>query len=285
MSEENRQNKNAVFQDGAGMPVQTREDLAKQEFDLDIPVMEAPLPSKGLIYPKGHALHGKETVSFSAMTAREEDLLSSRSLIKSGKVVDELIKSCLVDKSIPVDSLISGDKNAIMFAIRISGYGEDYEASQVCPNCNTKNKLHINLEDLAILPLKINPIALGENLFSFTLPLSKKEIKFKLLTGLETEDVLKTSESRKKKGFLTDNLITGSLIKSIVSINGNEDKNKIQKFVSMMPARDSAALRKFIDENEPGIDMKVPFTCNNCDYSDTINVPFGPTFFWPNVDA
>jgi hypothetical protein len=286
MSEENRLQKNSVFgQPDNNVPSVSREELARQEFDLEIPTLEAPLPSRGLLYPSGHPLHGQDRVEIRAMTAKEEDLLSSRSLIKNGTVINELIKSCLVDKTIKVDSLISGDRNAIMMAIRSSGYGEDYDTSHTCPNCNTKNGIHVNLNELSIKPLEIEPTIPGENRFRFILPLTKKEVHFRFLTGLEEEDLIKTSEARKKKGLLADNLITGKLNKTLVSVDGKEDRGYVTKFISFMPAKDSAALRKYIDDNEPGVDLTIPFACSNCDYADDIMMPLGANFFWPNANV
>ena len=84
------------------------------------------LPSKGHFYVDGHPL-SKGKVEVKYMTAREEDILTSQNLIKQGVVIDKLLQSLIVDKSIKVDDMLVGDKNAIMVAARILGYGKNYE--------------------------------------------------------------------------------------------------------------------------------------------------------------
>lgn len=287
MSEEQkRELRNAVFAaknavEGS-QPI-SREEYAKQELGLDIPVDAVPLPSNGKIYPPDHAFHNASRVEFRAMTAREEDILMSRALIKRGTVITELIKSCLIDRTVDVNSMISGDRNALMIAIRVSGYGANYEPQYTCPNCDTMNQLEINLADLPIKPLTLSPSEPFTNLFRFQLPKTKKNVGFRFLTGEEEEKILKTIEAKKKKGIQNDNIVTTRLLSSIVDIDGITDKNQISKFVQYMPALDSLSLRKHIDENEPGVDMSVEFQCQNCEHVSDITLPLGPTFFWPNA--
>src|SRR5690554_2624285 len=132
MSEESKTeqaSKNAVFgtqgsdpPGGAGIQEMSREQYTKATLGFDIPVEAVPLPSRGLIYEDRHPLRGKDSVEYKAMTAREEDILMSPALIKKGTVITELIKSCLIDKTIDPSDLLSGDRNAIMVAIRATGY-------------------------------------------------------------------------------------------------------------------------------------------------------------------
>ena len=117
----------------------------------DVPFDVAPLPSNGVVYDVNSKLHGKDGLDIKAMTAKEEDILTSRALAKNGTMVSELIRSCLLDKSIDVKTLLSGDRNAIMIAIRISGYGANYEVDITCPECQTKRKSSFDLKNLPIL--------------------------------------------------------------------------------------------------------------------------------------
>ena len=84
------------------------------------------LPSKGYFYPEGHPLaSGKVEVKY--MTAKEEDILTSQNLIEQGIVIDKLLESLVIDKKININDMLVGDKNAIMVASRVLGYGKDYE--------------------------------------------------------------------------------------------------------------------------------------------------------------
>jgi hypothetical protein len=89
-------------------------------------------------------------------------------------------------------------------------------------------------------------------------------------------------ENKKKKGLANDNVVTTRLLFSIVSIDGNTDRSTISKYIQFMTARDSLALRQYIDKHEPGIDMRHPFECKSCGHSEVVAVPMGASFFWPN---
>lgn len=284
--EQQREAKNSVFaaaqqmQGGLGMVSQL--DTARKELDYEIPVETVPLPSRGLIYPVGSPLYRQEFVDIKAMTSHEEDILMSRALIKKGTVITELIKSCLINPNIMVGDLISGDRNALMVSIRITGYGSEYTPQVQCPSCELKQDYSINLTDLELKMLTLEPVQPGVNRFSFTLPVSKKDVEFKFLTGREEEEIVATAENKKKQGMVNDNVITTRLKYSLISVNGDMDRNKIAKFVQYMPAKDSLALRKYIDKHEPGVDMKYNFKCKSCDHDEMAALPLGITFFWPS---
>lgn len=258
-------------------------EKVKLDFGLDIPIESIPLPSNGVVYPIDSSLHNRETVDIRAMTAREEDILTSKAFIKKGTVISELIKSCLIDKSIEPRDLLGGDRNALMVAIRITGYGAEYSAEIECSECGTKANQEFNLAELPIKRLEINPVSPGTNLFEFKLPYSKKIVKFKFLTGRDEEEILATAERQKKHGLSSDTTVTTSLLYSVVSIDGIEDRAKIASFVKMMPARDSLALRNYVRDNEPGITMKQETSCQSCGHTEEVTMPLGVTFLWPSA--
>ena len=262
----------------------TTRNVLQDDFNMDIPVESVPLPSQGKIYPPDSASHNRETIEIRAMTAKEEDILTSRALIKKGTVISSLLKSCIVDKSINVDSLISGDRNALMTAIRITGYGSEYKVEVNCPECDTKQKQEFALSELPIKRLEIQPVNPGENAFEFVLPVSKKTVVFKFLTGKDEINMNLESDRRKKKklGGDVDNIVTKRLHYAITSVDGITDKNKIATFIKNMPAKDSRDLRKYMDDNEPGIEMKAWMTCEACYEQSEVSLPIGASFFWPD---
>jgi hypothetical protein len=277
-----RNDRNGVFTGGAGPGIPVR-DVMKDDFGFEIPVESVPLPSKGAVYPPDSPLHGCETVDIRAMTAREEDILTSRALIKKGTVITELIKSCLTDKRIDVSKMLSGDRNALMVALRITGYGADYNVEAECPACNTKSKQTFNLSDLEIKPLQVEPVQNGTNLFEVTLPITKKRVRFKFLTGADEEEIMIIQDRKKKAGGVGDNLVTTRLQFSLVEVEGKTDKALISSFIRSLPARDSLFLRQTIDQNEPGIDMKSHMECPSCSETSEVRIPLGATFFWPDA--
>ena len=276
---------NDVFtqQQAAAGGIVTR-NVMRDDFGFEVPVETVPLPSGGAVYPEGSPLHGAETLDIKAMTAREEDILTSRALIKKGTVISTLLSSCLTDKSIDVDSMISGDRNALMTAIRITGYGAGYTCEVDCPACGEKNKQEFNLGELPLKRLNLEPVVPGANLFEFFLPMSKKKVQFKFLTGADELEISQEAERRKKKlGMDSDSLVTTRLQYSVLAVDAIKDRNKVQQFVRNMPAGDSRALRKFMDENEPGIEMKSWMTCSSCSEQSEVRLPLGASFFWPDA--
>ena len=262
---------------------QTSKKKFEEDFGFEIPTEVVPLPSKGIVYSESHPLYEQEMVEINSMTAREEDILTSRALIKKGTVISQLIRSCLTNKNIDVNSLLSGDKNALMIAIRITGYGSDYGVEINCPSCDEKFKNEFDLNELPIRSFSIEPVNQGENLFSFMLPKIQKEVLFSFLTGKDEEELARLTE-RKKKAFggdMADSNVTARLISSVYSFNGITDKSKISQVIRHLPAFDSLALRNYIDDNEPGIQMRQYATCPHCGEESEVNIPLGVEFFWP----
>lgn len=282
---EDREQRNAVFSAASapvGIQTTTAVEKAKADFGFEIPVETIPLPSAGKVY-SAEPLASSETIDIKSMTAREEDILTSRALIKKGTVITELIKSCLVDKRINPSELLAGDRNALMVAIRITGYGEEYEAETECSECSTRTMHMFNLSELPIKRLEIDPIEPNVNAFSFVLPYTKKNVKFKFLSGRDEEEISATAEKQKKLQLNVDSSVTTNLLYSIISVDGITDRAKISNFVRNMPARDSLALRNYIRDNEPGILMKQDAPCQSCGHVEEVDMPLGISFLWPST--
>ena len=261
------------------------QDVMKDEFGWEVPVEIVPIPSEGKVYSQDSPLFHVKTLQIKAMTAREEDILSSAALLKEGTVITHLISSCLVNKSIDVDDMLIGDRNALMVSIRITGYGSNYSAVATCPECGVKSSNDFNLSELEIKPLEIEPSSAGENLFSYTLPVTKKEVNFRFTTGKDEHErsIIVDRKRKSMPGMKIDDNITSRLTQLIFSIDGITDKNKITQFVRKMPALDSKSLRKYINDHEPGIDMSSWIRCENCSESSKISLPMGSNFFWPSL--
>lgn len=269
----------------AGAPIQSREDYVKKDLNYDIPVESVSLPSLGLIYPPEHPLAGVQEVDIRAMTAKEEDILMNQTYIRKGVMVNELIRSCLLDKRIDPSTLLSGDQTALMYKVRSLGYGNIYEPKHKCPQCETQTKLEIDLDAITIKTLDIAPITQGVNEFEFVLPVTKKRVRFKFLNSQETKAIVDDVESKRKKGIVNSNLITARLMANIISVDGETNRTKISQFAQFMPAKDSLALRRYVDDHEPNVESKVPFKCTNCGHEQDIVMPLTADFFWPNVDV
>ena len=240
------------------------------EFKLPTEVIE--LPSKGLLYPEGSEL-AKGTLEMKYMTAKEEDILTNQSYIQKGTVLDKLMKSLIVSK-INYDDLLIGDKNAIMVAARILGYGKDYSFS-ILGEDHT-----IDLSTLENKPLNEELFKDGENNFEFTLPHSGNKVTFKLLTHKDEQNISRELEGLKKINKDNSPELTTRLKYLITSVEGKTESKDIREFVdNYLLARDSRALREYIKEIQPDVDLTFFPEGSN----DRVNIPIGVSFFWPDV--
>ena len=239
------------------------------------PAEEVTLPSRGLIYPKDSPL-SKGVIEMKYMTAREEDILTNQNLIKNGTVIDKLLQS-LILTDFNYNDLLLGDKNAILIAARILGYGAEY-------NFNYKGE---NLEvDLSTLKDKLMDESLvkdGKNEFTFTLPTAKKEITFKLLTHGDEQNIQKELEGLKKINKDSSNDLTTRLKHTIIAVDGDTDIKVIRDFIDKeFLARDAREFRKHIRKIQPDVDLS--FTHQDRRGNPIlIDIPVGIKFFWPDA--
>ena len=239
------------------------------EFKLPTEVID--LPSKGLLYPKDNPLsEGKIELKY--MTAKEEDILSNSSYIRQGIVLDKLFKSLIVTK-INYNDLLIGDKNAIMVASRVLGYGNDYEFEYD----GEKQTVDLSKIEFNVIDEKLFE---NGNSFSFTLPVSKNTVTFKLLTHGDEVKIANEIKSLKKINKASDTTISTRLKHMITSIEGDTDLKKIREYVDKyMLARDSRALREYAKKITPDVDLS--FFPDGQD--DKASIPVGLSFFWPDI--
>ena len=240
------------------------------EFKIPTEIIE--LPSKGLLYPEDSEL-AKGTVEMKYMTAREEDILTNQSYIKNGTVLDKLMKSLIVSK-INYDEILIGDKNAIMVAARVLGYGKEYTFEY-------NGESHtVDLSTLENKPLHLEIESRKTNEFEYTLPHSGNRVTFHLLTHKDEQDINREIEGLKKINKDSSSDLTTRLKYIITSVEGNHERKDIRDFVdNYLLAKDSRALREYIKTIQPDVDMSF-FPSEG---GDRVNIPVGISFFWPNL--
>ena len=240
--------------------------------EFKFPTEEVELPSKGLLYPEGHPLKsGKIEIKY--MTAKEEDILSNQSYIQKGVVLDKLLESVIINKEIKLKDLLIGDKNAVLIATRILGYGKNYSF-----NYGGERK-DIDLTELDNKPFDESYVIDGKNEFAFTLPHSNTSITFKVLDGHDEAKI--EAELKGLRKLQKDNVpeLTTRLKHIITSVNGEEDNKSIREFVdNYLLARDSRSLREYISQVQPDVDMTITL-----DGGEEVDVPLGLNFFWPDA--
>jgi len=237
-----------------------------------IPTETVTLPSKGLLYAKDNVLSSGE-IEMKYMTAKEEDILTNSTYINDGSVIDRVLKALVITKFNWSDLLI-GDKNAIMIAARVLGYGKDYTFS------HKGRKETVDLTSLKDKELESDLYTEGINQFSFKLPHSGNVVEYKLLThGDETKI---QNELKGLKKINKDNVpeATTRLKHMIISVEGDAERKTVREFVdTYLLARDARALRENILATQPDVDLT--FFPENGD--DGISIPIGINFFWPDA--
>lgn len=242
------------------------------------------LPSKGAVYSKDSPL-SKGEIEIKYMTAKEEDILTSQNLIRKGLVIDKLLESLVVDPSINLDEILIGDKNALMVASRVLGYGKDYEFEFNCPSCGEINKDNIDLTSLKDKEIDHSGFKNGVNEFGFDLPASKRKITYKILTQKDEIEVTAELKALKKvSSGQQEYEVTTRLKKAILSVDGNDDTAHVNSFVeNEFLSRDSLAFRNHLSETTPDVDMSYLFTCELCGFDQEVTVPMTVQFFWPTA--
>ena len=241
------------------------------------PTEEVTLPSKGLLYPEESPL-SKGVIEIKYMTAKEEDILTNQNYIQKGTVIDKLLKSLIVT---PIDynDLLTGDKNAILIAARILGYGANYEFKY-----NDKDA-SVDLSELEDKELDESLLTEGKNEFDFTLPFSKKSITFKLLTQADDTKIQNELKGLKKINKNANPENTTRLKHTILSVDGDSTPKTIREFVdNQLLARDARELRKYINHVSPDVDLNVDLTFNDGETVENVSLPIGVSFFWPDVE-
>ena len=253
-------------------------------FSFVIPTEFVELPTGGRYYPPGHPLHGESAIEIKQMTAKEEDMLTSRTLLKKGVALDRVISSIIVNKAIDPSSLFIGDKNAIIVATRVSGYGNDYTTKVTCPNCGTNQPYSFDLNDADVYTGdQDNMMAVTDRqdgTFDVTLPKTNVIVTFKLLNGIDEKRLLAGAEADKKQR--QEHTVTRQLASLIVAVNGDTGIDAIRYLIENMPSSDSRHLRLAYKLTAPNIDLTQHFECNNCGHEQDMEVPLNADFFWPD---
>ena len=267
---------------------------AKQVSDYKFPTEVIELPSRGLIYPADNPLSSGK-VEMKYMTAREEDILSTQSYIKDGSVLDRLFQSLIVSNGegqpIKYVDLVIGDKNAIMIAARILGYGKDYAVEIQDPFSDKAQKEVIDLTQFENKEYDgSNQTENHKNEFRFELPQSKRVVTFMSLSESK-ERLIKhkleeqTKANRKLKRDEASRELTTRLKVAILSIDEDYDTKAVENFVdNELFAVDSRALRTYMAEVMPDIDLTWEFISEETGRTQEMVLPIGVTFFWPQAD-
>ena len=253
------------------------EQVTENKFKFPTEIVE--LPSKGLLYPKENPLSSGK-VEMKYMTAKEEDILTNQNYISKGIVLDKLLESLIVSK-VNINDILLGDKNALLIASRVLGYGKEYSFRAYSAETSQIEEYTVDLTELR--DKHLDPKNLKEegiNEFEFILPHSKTPITFKILTHGDEKAIDKEVEGLKKIKKDSNPEMSTRLKYLITSVNGDREKKTIREFVdTYLLARDSRALREEIRRVSPDVDL----TYSENGVEEGISIPINLNFFWPDA--
>ena len=246
-----------------------------KETKTQFPAEEVTLPSQGLLYPEDSPLRSG-ILEMKYMTAREEDILTNTNLIANGTVIDKLLESLIVT---PIDynTLLIGDKDALLVAARILGYGSDYRFM------HNGEEINVDLTTIKDKELDESLVIDGKNEFQFTLPTSKKEVTFKFLTHGDEQKITRELKGLKKLNKNASNDLTTRMKYIITSVDNDSESKTIREFVdNEFLARDARELRNHISKIQPSVDLSYDYEDQRGNVT-TIDIPVGIQFFWPDA--
>ena len=229
------------------------------------------LPSKGIYYA-----NKKKSIKIAYLTASDENILSSPSLVANNGVIDELLKRKVLDKDLPIEELVDEDRQAILIFLRNTAFGTDYNFSAVDPKTGESFDFIVDLSTLKMKEFNLEEDSNGE--YTFFLEKSNVDITFKLLTKKQEDEIEKIKESWNGNGVAP--IVTKELEFMIKSVGGIKDPMQIRNFIEKMPIKDSQDFRKYVRENKPGLDLTQNVTTPSGD-TIQVNIGFGVEFFRP----
>lgn len=240
------------------------------QMNFNLPHDVVPLPSQGLFYK-----NKKKTVKVGYLTAQDENLLASpnRGIVN---IINQLLKSKIYEPDLKIEDMLTGDVEAILIFLRNTAFGTKYKINSIDPKTKFNFESEIDLSEIKIKEIKFQPDVNG--LFTSTLPISNDVVKLRILLYSE-EGELDNQMDKYPAGTIAPK-ITKKLESQIVSINGNEDKGEIVRYIQQMTIADSRHIRTFLNEVEPRLDLNRKIIAPSGELVD-VNVNFGVDFFRP----
>ena len=246
-------------------------DQGKQygQANMNLPHDVVPLPSQVLFYS-----NKKKSLKVGYLTAQDENILLSSSM--NNNLVMTLLKNKIYEPDFNVNELLDGDAEAILIFLRNTAFGSDYVFKLKDPKTGKDFETTVALDELDIIKPKITPNDKG--LFEFNLPKTAVNVKCRLLNIQDTNELTSLSDSY--PDGVTVPIVTKRLEKIVVSIDGDENREKISTFISTLPIADSKFIRNTMSDCEPKLNLNRTTTAPSGE-KVTMRITFGAEFFRP----
>lgn len=250
-----------------------------------VPTNVVTIPSRGEFYDENSTMFNRENVEIRQMTAKEEEILSNADFIKDGTMLDRLIDSILVDRSINIDDMYVSDKNGIIIEARKNSYGPEYVVKDFCTACNTEQNFAFDLNKAKISEkLEIEGVTFNDitKTYDFTLPSSKISVRTKVLNPKEEEYLVEQKQRAQKLNIKSSDTLN-FLRAVVVEANGVQDQIMLNKLFEVLPVLDIRMIKKVSNMAIPILETIQEVTCGGCGHVTEREVPFSLGFFWPEL--
>lgn len=229
------------------------------------------LPTRGIYYQ-----NKKKSVRVAYLTANDENILSSPTLINNGTVIDELLRRKILDKDLPIDEIVEEDRQAILIFLRNTAFGSNYKVITIDPVTNKNFEIEIDLSEVKVKDFNLVPDVNDE--YPYFMKNSKINITFKFLTKKQEMEIEEIKKSWNGIGVAP--IVTKQLEFMIKSVEGNKELMNIRNFIETLPIKDSQEFRKYVNDNKPGMDLKKEVKAPSGE-KILVNIGFGAEFFRP----
>jgi hypothetical protein len=234
--------------------------------NISLPHDVVPLPSEGIFYK-----NKKKSIKVGYLTAYDENII----MAGGDNLAINLLRNKIYEPDLKVEDMLEGDVESVLIFLRNTAFGPDMMITTTDPKTGKQFQVNVTLDQMSILK---GQEPTSDGYFITTLPKTGSTIKLKPLTYGEIREISKTIDSY-PQGRVAP-YVTLKLQRQIVEVNGTQDKGEIAKFVEQLPIADSKYIKKFMNDNEPKLDMSKIVTTPSGEKL-TVNVGFGVDFFRP----
>jgi len=211
------------------------------------------LPSKGLFYKDKN-----EFLLIGYLTYFEENILTNEMMHEANIAMPIVLEKIIINNDFNVKEILSCDVQAISMFLRAYSYGNNIEVDIDCPHCGKKDKHTIMISNFKSKDINLNPDENGE--IEILIEKINKKIKIKPRSYFEEIDFQKTKRKQvETTGFY------------IAEFEGERDRDRIVKMLSILKITESREIRKTVFDNLPGIDTNIIYECSFCEKSSNIN--------------
>ena len=213
----------------------------------------------------------KKSIKVGYLTASDENIL----MAGGADLTINLLRTKIYEPDIRVEDLLEGDVEAVLIFLRNTAFGPEMNLTFVDPETKKQFQSTVLLDQLSIIKGQ-EPLEDGS--YTTTLPKSGSVVKLRPITYGQVQEISRLTDSYPQGRVVPK--VTWRLEREIIEVDGSTDRMEISKFINQMPIMDSKHIRKFMDDNEPRLDMNRPIVTPSGEKL-TVNVGFGVEFFRP----